>query len=183
MRTTGSPMKFDDLLIHIQRWMTVLNNKGKVHKRPTSKTNATSSQTSPVPAKPTYANRLINSQPKQQSTERCNICGSIHATEDCHQLVNSDLESRKNLLLSRGLCFHCFEPDHIAKECPKRKFICCAFCRRHHATLLHDHSYSSPPRPTADTLPFRSSVSSELHAAGNVTANPSANGAIVNPTI
>ena len=64
MRTTGSPMKFDDLLIHIQRWMTVLNNKGKVHKRPTSKTNATSSQLSSVPAKLTYANRLINSQPK-----------------------------------------------------------------------------------------------------------------------
>ena len=183
MRTTASPMKFDDLLIHIQRWMTVLNNKGKVHKRPTSKTNATSSQISSVPAKPTYANRLVNSQPQQQSTERCYICGSIHATEDCHHLVNSDLESRKNLLLSRGLCFHCFEPDHIAKECAKRRFICCTLCKRHHATLLHDHSYASPPRPTADARQFRPSVSSDAHAAANVATSSSANGTIVNPTI
>ena len=183
MRTKGSPMKFDDLLIHIQRWMTVLNNKGKVHKRPTSKTNATSSQTSPVPAKPTYANRLINSQPKQQSTERCNICRSIHATEDCHQLANSDLESRKNLLMKRRLCFHCFDPDHMANQCPKRRFICCNLCGKHHATLLHDHNYATPPRPTADTLTFRSSVSSEHHAAANATANSSANGAIVNLTL
>ena len=183
MRTMGSPMKFDDLLIHIQRWMTVLNNKGKAHKRPTSKTTAISPQTSSAPAKPTYANRLVNSQPKQQSTERCNICGSIHATEDCHQLVSSDVESRKNLLLSRGLCFHCFESDHLAKECAKKKFICCAICKRHHATLLHDHRYASPPRTTADRHPFRPSVSPEAYAATNVAASASTNGAIVNPTI
>ena len=183
MRTTGSPMKFDDLLIQIQRRMTVLNNKGMAHKRPKPKTNAISSQTSSAPANPTYANRLISSQQKQQSTERCNICGSIHVTEDCHRLVNSDLESRKNLLLNRGLCFHCFEPNHLAKECAKRKFICCAICKRHHATLLHDHSYASPPKTTDKTRLIRSSVSSEAYAAANVAANASTNGAIVNPTI
>ena len=183
MRTTGSPMKFDDLLVRIQRWMTVLNNKGMAHKRPTSKTNAISIQTSSVPAKPTYANRLTNSQPKQQSTERCNICGSIHATEDCHQLANSDLESRKNLLMKRRLCFHCFDPDHMANQCPKRRFICCNLCGKHHATLLHDQSYASPPRPSTAALPFRSSVSSELHAEANATDYPLVNGAIVNPTL
>ena len=152
-------------------------------KRPTSKNNAIPSQTSSAPAKPTYANRLISTQPKQQSTERCNICGSIHATEDCHQLVNSELESRKNLLLSRGLCFHCFEPNHIAKECAKRRSLRCAICYRHHATLLHDRSYASPPRTTADMRSIRSSASSEAYAAANVAANPLTNGAIVNPTI
>ena len=183
MRTTASPMKFDDLLVHIQRWMTVLNNKGMAHKRPTSKTNAISSLASSVPAKPTYASRLINSKPQQQSTERCNICRSIHATEDCYQLVNNDIESRLSLLSNKGLCYHCFEPDHKAKECAKRRFISCNICKKHHATLLHNRSYASPPKPTADVRQFRPSVSSEACAAANVVANSSANGAIVNPTI
>ena len=175
MRTTGKPMKFNDLLVHVQRWMTVLKNKGMAHKRPSSGTNAISA--SSVPAKPTYANRLISSRPKQQPTERCNICGSIHATEVCHQLVNNDLESRKSLLLSRGLCFHCFEPDHLAKECPRKKFVCCAYCKKHHATLLHDHSYTSPQRTTADARQFRPSVSSAY------ATSSSGNDVDVNPTI
>ena len=185
MRTTGSPMKFDDLLIHIQRWMTVLNNKGKVQKRPTSKTNATSSQLSSVPAKLTYANRLINSQPKQQSTERCNICGSIHATEDCHQLVNVDVEARMNLLSAKSLCFHCFEANHQAKSCPNRAKVSCSICKKRHATLLHDRKYSSPSKLTANALPFRPRAPStkESHAAANVAAIPTPSGAIVNPTI
>ena len=182
MRTTGSPMKFDDLLVQIQRWMTVLNNKGMAHKRPTSKT-AISHHTSSNPAKPTYANQLANSPPVQQSTERCNICGSIHATEDCLLLVNSDVEARLQLLSNKGLCFHCFEPNHQAKGCAKKALISCAICKKRHSTLLHDRRYVSSPKPTVNECPFRSRTPSrESNAAADVAASPTGS-ALVNPMI
>ena len=185
MRTTGSPMKFNDLLVLIQRWMTVLNNKGMAHKRPTSKIAAVSSHTSSNPAKSTYASRLINSPPKQQSTERCNICSSIHATEDCLQLVNVDVEARMNLLSSKGLCFHCFESGHQAKNCTKKASLSCKICKKRHATLLHDRKYASPSKLSATSLPFRPMAppTNESSAATSVAATPTSNGAIVNPTI
>ena len=183
MRTTGSPMKFDDLLVQIQRWMTVLNNKGMAHKRPISKT-AISFHTSSFPAKPTYAEQLVNSPPKQQSTGRCNICGSIHATEDCLLLVNSDVEARLQMLSNKGLCYHCFEPNHQAKGCAKKALISCAICKKRHSTLLHDRRYVSSPKTTVSELPFRSRTPSrESNAAANVAATPSAEGVFVNPRI
>ena len=185
MRTTGSPMKFDDLLVQIQRWMTVLNNKGMAHKKPTSKIAAISYQNSSAPTKASCANRVAHSPPKEQSTERCNICGSIHATEDCHQLVNVDVEARMNLLSAKSLCFHCFEANHQAKSCPNRAKVSCSICKKRHATLLHDRKYSSPSKLTVNALPFRPRAPStkESHAAANVAATPTPSGAIVNPTI
>ena len=182
MRTTGSPMKFDDLLVQIQRWMTVLNNKGMAHKRPTSKT-AISHHTSSNLAKPTYAYQLANSPPVQQSTERCNICGSIHATEDCLLLVNSDVEARLQLLSNKGLCFHCFEPNHQAKGCAKKALISCAICKKRHSTLLHDRRYVSSPKSTVNERPFRPRTPSrESNAAADVAATPTG-GVFANPMI
>ena len=185
MRTTGSQMKFDDLLILIQRWMTVLNNKGMAHKKPTSKIAAISSNTSSNPQKQSYANRVANSPPKQQCTERCNICGSVHATEDCNSLVNIDVEARMNLLSSKGLCFHCFEPGHQAKACTKRASLSCKICKRRHATLLHDRKYTSPTKLSANSLPFRPRTTStkDGHDSAITPSNPSTEGAAVNPTI
>ena len=185
MRTTGSPMNFDDLLVQIQRWMTVLNNKGMAHKKPTSKIAAVSSQASSAPAKSTYASRVANSPPKQQSTERCNICASVHATEECLQLVNVDVEARMNLLSAKGLCFHCFDANHQAKSCPNRSNISCAICKKRHATLLHDRKYTSPSKLTVNALPFRPRAPStrESNAAASVAAIPSMSSATVNPTI
>ena len=182
LRTTGSPMRFDDLLVQIQRWMTVLNNKGMAHKKPASKIAAITSQTSSHPVKQTYANRLVNSPPKQQSTERCNVCSSVHATEDCHQLVNAGVDERMNILASKGLCFHCFESGHVAKACVNRKT--CKRCNKRHATLLHDRKFTSPTKLTANALPFRPRASStrESNAAAAAAATP-ASDAVVNPTI
>ena len=184
LRTTGSAMKFDDLLVRIQRWMTVLNNKGMAHKKPTTKIAAVASQASSNSTKQTYASRLVNSPPKQQSTERCNICGSIHATEDCNQLVNIDVDARMNLLSSKGLCFHCFEPGHQAKACTNRANISCKICKRKHATLLHDRKYASPSKLSANSLPFRPRApSTKENGAADAAPNPLMNAAVVNPTI
>ena len=184
MRTTGSPMKFDDLLVRIQRWMTVLNNKGMAHKKPTSKIAAVTSQTSSNTTKQTYASRLVNSQPKQQSTAKCNICGSVHATEECNQLVNIDVDARMNLLSSKGLCFHCFEPGHQAKACTNRANISCKVCKRKHATLLHDRKFASPSKLSVNSLPFRPRApSAKENGAADAAPNPAMNAAVVNPTI
>ena len=185
MRTTGSPMSFDDLLVQIQRWMTVLNNKGMAHKKPASKIAAISSQASSQATKQTYANRVIESPPKQQPTDRCNICSSIHKTQDCIQLTNVNIEARMNLLSQKGLCFHCFEPGHTARSCSNRQT--CSICKKRHATLLHDRKYTSPSKLTANALPFRpmapSTRDSNAAAAAAASTTPSNNGAIVNPTI
>ena len=54
--------------------------------------------------------------------------------------------------MEKRLCFHCFGPDHSAKDCKEKPN--CDKCGKKHATLLHDRQFK-PKQNNGDSLTFR----------------------------
>ena len=162
LRDTGKQLDFDDLLQEIGSWMWVLRarSSGNVND-PSKKASvaAVTSSASNAPrnnAKGTYATKLANSPPKQQSNVTCNVCGGRHSTQECNTLREMSVEKRVEALQQRHLCFHCMVSGHRASTCTHRPT--CNICSKKHATLLHDRKFQDKPQQStlsANALTFR----------------------------
>ena len=131
----GRGLSYDDLVEMIENWAVVNRSVGVEVK--SAAVAAVTADDQPAPN--SYNAALVSGAPKMQSTERCNVCGGMHKTEECHLLLNVEVDARVQKLASCRLCFHCFEPGHSAKGCAKRPT--CATCRKQHATILHGRTY------------------------------------------
>ena len=186
---TGTQLGLDDLINEVTSWVSILSNRGITAKPAmTSKIAATTATSgTPLPAA-SYAQRLSTSPPKQQPTCVCGICGSIHETQCGNVLINANVEERVQRLQAKGLCFHCFQSGHTAKNCTQRPKCGIPNCNKTHATLLHDRKMTrSTPNPNA--LPFRpfqpqapATTQDSASTSGPAAAGASSNAA-VNPII
>ena len=181
-REKGIVFGFENFMDEMQRWLTILTNKGLAGgKKPAPQVAAVATKAA-TGKKPSYAHQLVNSPPKEQPplprrvVEKCNICKLSHATDACPSLHDVDTDARIQLLARHHLCFHCFSANHIAKMCEDRPQ--CAKCGKRHATLLHDRKFN-PVSATLnpEALTFRST--SDAAPATSTTTAP----ASVNPTI
>ena len=180
IRQTGKGMSFEDLLDELQKWMVVLINRGvneKQHEehnssnndnggKQTARVNATTSrgkggprqQSQQAQQPETMAQHIENSPPQQQPTTRCNICNSLHDTNECHVLANmTEVDDRVKKIGEKGLCFHCLQPGHTARLCTQKPK--CNVCHKRHNTLLHQRrmSYNQVRTIQDNSIPFQQS--------------------------
>ena len=108
-----------------------------------------------------YAERLINSPPMKQSTTRCGVCESYHATVECAALAKLHPDEKVKKLREHQLCFHCLQRGHEAKSCPADKPRC-VVCHRPHNSILHGRSFpSAVPHFSAQAASFQPASSSD----------------------
>ena len=182
-RERGVVFGFKEFMDEMKRWLTILANKGlaATNKNPAPLVAAVTTKNNGK--KQSYSDKLVNSPPQVQPQlpkhPKCNVCGGGHATDACSKLHELNrAEDRVTLLGSRHLCYHCFEPNHVAKACEQRPT--CAICGRKHANLLHDRKFGQGnAQMNAEALPFQpfqdaapAMQSAEPAAAANPTANP-----------
>ena len=65
----------------------------------------------------------------------CPLCKGRHSLVTCKNFLEKSVKERRDLCMSKGLCFSCLGPRHTARQC-KRKALC-ELCKKLHATVLH----------------------------------------------
>ena len=69
----------------------------------------------------------------------CGICNRKHATEKCWNLTRVSVSERFGKLRNAGLCYVCFKPNHVSKQCNHA----CSKCKgKHHPLLCNDKEMS-----------------------------------------
>ena len=81
MIQTGCQLGLDDLIEEVQRWMSVLMNRGITSRLPSLKIAVVATTMSEVSTSSSYAQQLISSPLKQQANDICGICGGMHAMQ------------------------------------------------------------------------------------------------------
>ena len=176
----GRRLGFKDLLTEIQTQLRVLTNKGvRTSQGRTMRVNATDTQngqTKNEKGKGSYAGKA--GSPKNansvQSSEKCNICGTMHATKECNILLQMSADDRIKRLAQKGCCFLCLNPGHISRNCPDERPKC-ETCGRGHNTMTHGGKFPRPAQrqAPADALPIR-----QPQQAGNAREQPELPGQI-----
>ena len=158
-RQTGSAFGFHDMINEIKHWVEWNTSKEptRIAAKPTKV-----AATAVGPA--TYKEQLVDSPPKPQPTDVCNICGGRHHSHVCHVLeAIPEANDRVKKLAEKRLCFHCFCVGHSAKGCKDKPT--CAKCQKKHATLLHDRSDYGKRDGNEDGIRFKKPDPAALAAA------------------
>ena len=199
MRQTGRRFTFKDLIDQIQDWMNILSNRGinerrgnnnnaksnNSNGRQTANVNASSSRAPTKTTSQGYAGKAGNSPVQKQSTERCGMCESVHATESCHTLANLNPDERINKLRTKGCCFYCLKRGHKASECEEPRPICTTCRKPGHNSILHRQRPVNRQRPDSSTLPFQPMTpgqSATTNVAATTSSAPPPHGPPVQPS-
>ena len=70
-----------------------------------------------------------------------------HYSDECRTIT--DIDTRREILKKRNICFKCLKPGHIKKNC--RNKIKCFRCKaegNHHTALYYPKNYSQHTNPT-----------------------------------
>ncbi|XP_060575232.1 uncharacterized protein LOC132732747 [Ruditapes philippinarum] len=65
----------------------------------------------------------------------CHFCKRNHDLDDCFLFLAKSIEERKTFVKENSLCFSCFKPGHISRNCKQRKQ--CKTCSKYHPSSLH----------------------------------------------
>jgi hypothetical protein len=65
----------------------------------------------------------------------CAMCGKAHELESCKSYIDMDVNTRKEFVKTKGLCFVCLRKGHVSTDCKQRKR--CESCKKSHPTSLH----------------------------------------------
>ena len=82
-----------------------------------------------------------NSDPVQKKSDvKCPLSKANHWLPRCGVFRGNSVDERIKLVRSRGLCYNCLMPGHMAMNCPKESFcqiVGCKIAHRKHSTFLH----------------------------------------------
>lgn len=110
--------------------------------------------------KPTGENRN-DSRAKVQSTRKCTRCGlQNHIYPQCNLVP---MEDRLNYLQEHRLCFLCFKPGHMKRDCTAE--YQCRKCKGRHNTALCLTRKQQPPKEAQDSV-------NEVHTVSEPTPPP-----------
>jgi len=81
-------------------------------------------------------------------TKECYLCCKGHATRNC--LLFPTVESRRQVLREKGLCFICLGTGHTQSVCPKKQTHTCNCCKKmgHHVALCYEAVQKMPVGPS-----------------------------------
>jgi hypothetical protein len=65
----------------------------------------------------------------------CAYCSDNHKLANCKKFAKEDIQTRRNFVQSRNLCYNCFGNNHSVFSC--RLPISCRICKKRHHSLLH----------------------------------------------
>ena len=89
----------------------------------------------------TRQTRIYHTHREHPRPRRCVYCGEDHRPTECTKVTN--LSDRRQVLLSKRLCFNCAAGNHRASHCPSRSD--CQRCHKRHHTSICDAVH-----PTSD---------------------------------
>ncbi|XP_038116638.1 uncharacterized protein LOC119768917 [Culex quinquefasciatus] len=101
----------------------------------------------------------------------CAKCSKDHPTYHCDLFKAMDVAGRRELVLSKKLCFNCLKPLHTANKCPSKSTCRTPDCKqRHHTTLCQQRQQHSqePEKADRDHPPRQPE---ETEEASSVSAN------------
>ena len=75
---------------------------------------------------------------------QCALCNDRHDLDDCPAFREKSIDSKKDFLKSRGLCYACYGHGHLSKGCSARRR--CGRCGKQHPTALHIDGYGNYQR-------------------------------------
>ncbi|XP_052759046.1 uncharacterized protein LOC128202504 [Galleria mellonella] len=84
-----------------------------------------------------HKSNVINNSPKVYYTTNfiCPYCSESHRLANCKKFSKEEINTRREFVQSRGLCFNCLCSGHSVFAC--RQISRCRLCRRKHHSLLH----------------------------------------------
>ena len=89
-----------------------------------------------------FVEPTTNSKPKGNpkvlhvvSTMSCPHCSEDHLLCHCKKFAKEDVDQRRHMVKTLGLCFNCLRSNHLIMNC--RVPIKCRICHKKHHTLLH----------------------------------------------
>lgn len=136
------------------------------------------------------------------SEQKCALCSSSHYISSCPKYLGKTLDQRREVVISKNLCFNCLGP-HQLKACRSAKR--CRFCRKPHHSTLHlpagdstiasnassgsspstSASTSSPPATHTASIHQHESAAPQdnlEHTFGSVTSNHLSQSRIIHST-
>ena len=70
-----------------------------------------------------------------------------HYSDQCR--IITDIDTRREILKKRNICFKCLKPGHIKKNCRNKiKYFRCKAEGNHHTALCYPKNYSQHTSPT-----------------------------------
>lgn len=78
------------------------------------------------------ANEFPPKAPK--NTSSCALCKGRHILATSKAFLEKPFKGRQDLCMTRGICFTCLNPGHMARHC--RRKTQCEVCKKPHTTIL-----------------------------------------------
>ena len=107
-------------------------------------------------------------------TASCAVCEGNHSVVKCHSIMNASAIERYDIFSSKGLCFKCAKPGHLARDCQFKSI--CGECGRRHHTFLHRNEpigKDSKPHPKGKPSQDRTQGRGESTPSTSAKANAS----------
>ena len=92
--------------------------------------------------------------------KQCVFCGALHTVIACNEFQKLKLQTRKDEVTSKRLCFNCLRPGHMVKKCPSTHN--CKQCGKRHHSLLHVDNQRREQPITTETKTVNA-----CHTSGN----------------
>ena len=102
----------------------------------------------------------------------CPHCSEGHRLSACKKFGQLDIDERRAISQSLGVCFNCLGNNHTSKFC--RVLSKCRICQRKHHTLLHPKNQSGASEaatPTVPTAPHESTSEKVPDVSTNIATH------------
>ena len=144
----GRSVAYADFKRMLSRWINILSSRRPHVKlqseQPQLEVSSQAEQQRPeVVVNSTYASNATADQSPSRplSMVSCNVCRSLHPTEDCDYLWSLSMSEKSSKLKQLRLCFHCLQPGHVHRRCPAPPG--CKMCPAFHHTVFHGRQTGS----------------------------------------
>ncbi|XP_025205862.1 uncharacterized protein LOC112602140 [Melanaphis sacchari] len=157
---------FDELLNFVQQRCRILENvknstKQDITFKPHDKSKAQSHKTF-VPKKSVFA--ATTSTSTKSKSRGCLSCDKTdHNIYQCPKFNEMSVDKRRNVVLSRKLCFACMSPSHMLDTCSSKGGCRSCSSKRHHTLLHREQNRTST---TDNTTPNTTSISQPTTSSG-----------------
>lgn len=152
-------ISYEEFKAMLTKWIGILSSRRphvpvKAEKKDRVTTNATKAKEQEQQSgqqqqqgRRAFVEAVKDSPTRQQPSDRCNVCQSVHKTESCFQLTKASMEKRSEKLRELRLCFHCLQSGHISRNCPSPPG--CTKCPGFHHTLFHGRPFQKKENPSS----------------------------------